>query len=256
MYVASKILAFALEPLAWVLLFLLAGLLLLRRWPRTGKGLCWAALLALLLIGWTMPPLLLLRDLEARYPPPPAASAIRKYVGVVVLGGALSNSTLWTAHNQVALNDQAERMTVALGLAYKYPHLKLLYTGGIAAVPPIGLTEARRAKWFFDDMGVDPSRVLYEAASRNTYENAYYSASVPGVDRRQNWLLLTSANHMPRAMGVFLKMGWNVTPYPVDYRSASVPDWTDYSLHDGPRTWNLVLHELVGYYVYQWSGTL
>ena len=79
---------------------------------------------------------------------------------------------------------------------------------------------------------------------------------MPGVDRRQNWLLLTSANHMPRAMGVFLKMGWNVTPYPVDYRSASVPDWTDYSLHDGPRTWNLVLHELVGYYVYQWSGTL
>ena len=256
MYIASKVLAFALQPLAWVLLFLLSGLLLLRRWPRTGKSLCWAALLALLLSGWTMPPVLLLRRLEASYPPPPPASEIRKYVGVVVLGGALAHSGLWTAHNQVALNDHAERMTVAVSLAQKYPHLKLLFTGGIASVPPTGLTEARRAKMFFDEMGVDPSRVLYEAASRNTFENAFYSASVPGVDRYQDWLLLTSAYHMPRAMGVFRKMHWNVTPYPVDYRSASIPGWTDFSLHDGPRTWNLVLHELVGYYVYRWSGTL
>jgi len=256
MFIASKMLAYALLPLTWVLLPLLAGVLLLRRRPRAGRALCWTALLALLLAGWTYPSVWLLRDLEARHGPPPPATDMHKYVGVVVLGGALAYSDLWTVHRQVALNDHAERMTVPVALARKHPQLQLLFTGGIGSISGAGLTEAVRARMFFDDMGVEPARVRYEGASRNTYENATLSAALPGVDRKQPWLLLTSANHMPRSMGVFQKAGWNVTPYPVDYRSASAPEWTDFSLRDGPDTWSLVLHELVGYQAYKWLGRL
>ncbi|MCY7304558.1 MAG: YdcF family protein, partial [Rhodoferax sp.] len=194
--------------------------------------------------------------LESRYPALPANTDMQKFVGVVVLGGALTNSRIWEVHHQVALNDQAERMTATVGLLHKHPHLMALFTGGIASVPPEGLTEAQRARQFFDEMGVDPKRLLYEDRSRNTAENATLSATVASVNPQQPWLLLTSANHMPRSIGVFRKAGWNVTPYPVDYRNDGTLDWLDFSLDDGPRDWRLVLHELVGYYVYRWRGSL
>ena len=254
MFVASKFLAFAIEPLYWVLVFLVAGLLLWPRWPRLGKRLSWVALVGLLLSGWVFVPSTLLRNLESRYPPLPAGTDMQRFVGVVVLGGALSDSKLWTEHKQVALNDQAERMTAAVTLTQRYPHLKVIFSGGIASVPPSGLTESERAKQFFDELGVPASAVVYEAGSRNTYENAYYSSLIPGADIHQPWLLLTSAYHMPRSMGVFEKIGWNVTPYPVDYRTTSSLSWHDYSLHFGPGEWELALHELLGYYVYKMAG--
>jgi uncharacterized SAM-binding protein YcdF (DUF218 family) len=256
LFIASKLLSFAIEPLFWVLLLLSTGLVVGRWRQRLGRRLQWAALGALLVSGWSPLPDTLLRDLELRYPPLPPDANLQRYVGVVVLGGALAHSDIWTTHDKVALNDQAERMTEAVALARRQPHLKLLFTGGIASVRPEGLTEAARAKIFFDQMGIATDRVVYEDRSRNTAENARYSATLAGVDPRQPWLLLTSANHMPRSMGVFLKAGWNVTPYPVDFRSSGQPEWLYFSLHNGPGSWQSVLHELLGYQVYRWRGLI
>ena len=256
MFAASKLLAFALEPLFWVLIPLAAGVLLQRRRPRLGHGLASAALLALVLSTWTPLPLVALHDLETRFPPPPADTDMRQFVGVVVLGGALSRSEVWVASGQVALNEHAERMTTAVALARKHPHLKLIYTGGIASLDGNGLTEAVRARKFFDEMGVNPAQVSYEDQSRNTFENALYSARLPGVNKADRWLLLTSASHMPRSMGVFARTGWNVTPYPVDFATTADRDWLDFSLHYGPRTWQAALHELLGYHAYRWFGKI
>ena len=251
MFAASKIFSFAIEPLFWALAFLLAGLLVMGRRPRLGKGLAWAALAAIVLGSWVALPVALLRQLESRYPVIPDGTDLRPYAGVVVLGGSLANSKLWITHRQVALNEHAERLTMAVSLARKNPHLKLLFTGGISSLPSTGLPEAWLAKKFFDDMGVNPSQVLYEGMSRNTAENATLSAVVPGVDKSQRWLLLTSGFHMPRAMAAFERVGWNVTPYPVDFRIASKPRWWDFSLHNGPGAWSMALHELVGLVVYR-----
>ncbi len=256
MFFASKLLSFAEEPLFWTMALLGCGLLLAPFKRRLGMGLAWAALAVLAGSGWTTVPDHLLRRLESRHPALAANASLDGYVGIVLLGGALAHSRLWEAHKQVALNDHAERMTAAVSLVRSHPHLKLLFTGGIATVPPRGLTEAVRARQFFDEMDVDPARVLYEDQSRNTAENATLSAKVPGVDPRQRWLLLTSAYHMPRSMGVFVKAGWNVTPYPVDFRTTVEPSWFDYSLHEGARRWQLALHELLGYCVYRWNGLI
>lgn len=145
-------------------------------------------------------------------------------------------------------------MTEAVALLRQYPHLQLLFTGGIAKVSGTGATEAERAKAFFDAMGVDPARVSYESASRNTYENALYSATLPGIDKKQPWLLLTSAFHMPRAMGVFDHVGWNVTPWPVDYQTTPHDSWFDFSLRNGPALWSLALHEWLGIWAYRMFG--
>ncbi len=117
-----------------------------------------------------------------------------------------------------------------------------------------GDTEAVRARILFDSLGVDPARVVYEDRARNTYENALYSAGLADVDKRQSWLLLTSAFHMPRAMGVFTRGGWNVTPWPVDYRTTAHDSWFDFSLHGGPNLWSLALHEWLGIAAYRMAG--
>lgn len=254
MFLAAKFLSFATQPLAWAVLLLLAGLLCLPARRRCGLGLGWAALAVLLVQGWEPLPDALLRRLEAQHPAPVPQTSLQPYAGVVVLGGALEPSYVWQGHGQVALNDAAERMTAPVALLQQYPHLRLLFTGGEGELLAKGLTEAERARIFFDQMGVAAPRVLYESASRTTYENAVFSARLPGVDPARPWLLLTTASHMPRAMATFRKAGWNVTPYPVDFRTGTQTPWTQYSLAVGARKWQLALHELVGLLAYRLAG--
>lgn len=254
MFIASKLLSFATQPLAWVLVLLLSGLLCMALRRPWGQGLIWVAFSILLLQGWEPLPDALLRQLEAQHTGPTLKDNLRPYTGVIVLGGALEPAYIWQGHDQVALNDAAERMTVPLTLLQQHPHLRILFTGGEGELFAGSLTEADRARKFFDSMGVDPQRVVYESMSHTTYENAVLSATLPGVNPGQQWLLLTSASHMPRAMATFRKAGWNVTAYPVDFRTGIQTPWTQYSLTEGARKWHMVLHELLGLLMYRLAG--
>jgi uncharacterized SAM-binding protein YcdF (DUF218 family) len=75
-----------------------------------------------------------------------------------------------------------------------------------------------------------------------------------GVEPTQPWLLVTSAWHMPRALATFRKAGWIVTPYPVDFRTGTETPWTEYSLANGAKKWQLALHEWVGLLAYRLAG--
>ena len=230
MFIASSLLSFATQPLSWVLLLLAGGLLWMCRSRKVGMRLCQAALAVLVFSGWQLPVDALLRQLEAAAPAPDPNDNLKQYTGVVVLGGALERSEMWQQPGRIALNSAGERMMVPVGLMLRHPHLKLVFTGGEGNLRWGALTESDRAKIFFDSMGVDPTRVSYESQSHTTFENATLTAALPGIDKRQRWLLLTTAAHMPRSLGVFRAAGWNVTPYGVDYRTPSSPNWTGYSL--------------------------
>jgi uncharacterized SAM-binding protein YcdF (DUF218 family) len=75
-----------------------------------------------------------------------------------------------------------------------------------------------------------------------------------------NWILVTSALHMPRSVGVFRKAGWNVIPWPVNYLTGAEPSWASEDvpiarLYFMTRT----VHELVGLIYYRargWSDNL
>ena len=71
-------------------------------------------------------------------------------------------------------------------------------------------------------LGLDPARVIFEGASRNTYENARFAFDAAKPQPGENWLLVTSALHMPRALGCFRAAGWRAIPYPVGY--TTLPD--------------------------------
>ena len=256
MFITAKLLAFVTQPLAWVMVLLALGLLTLRRRRRAATGLLWAALAVLVVLGWQPLPDYLIRELESRVPALPAHTDLSKYAGLVVLGGALEPAYVWAGHGQPALNGRAERMTAGLPLLQSYPQLQLLFTGGDDELLAQALTEAERARIFFTSMGVSPQRLVFESASRNTYENAQFSAALPGIDKTRPWLLVTSAWHMPRALATFAKAGWNVTPYPVDYRTGIETPWTRYSPEDGVEKWHLALHEYVGLLSYRIAGWL
>jgi uncharacterized SAM-binding protein YcdF (DUF218 family) len=254
MFVASKLLAFLTQPLAWLVLLLLVGLLLIRHHPRWAVRLNALALTLLLLGGWQPLPDALLRQLESQYPAPPPEQAWPDYAGVIVLGGALEPAYVWTQPGQSALNGAAERMTEVLPLLRRQPQLNVLFTGGEGELFAQGPSEAERARRFFSAQGLPMDRLLFESASRTTYENALLSRQLPGVDATRPWLLLTSAFHMPRSMAVFRRAGWNVTAYPVDFRSGLATPWTQYGMDQGFQTWHLALHELLGLLAYRLAG--
>ena len=62
-----------------------------------------------------------------------------------------------------------------------------------------------------------------ERRARNTLENAEFAKALAVPRPGERWLLVTSAFHMPRSVGLFRKAGFNVEPYPVDWRTKGAP---------------------------------
>ena len=256
MFLAGKLLAWATQPLGWVIGLLILAVLSHRRHPAWGRRLSLLALCVLVLIGWQPLPDALLRHLEQQHPVVAPDAKLGQFKGVVVLGGALESARVWEGNGQVALNAAAERMTMSAVLMRQNPHLLILFSGGEGDLVGHGPSEADRAAVFFDSLGMAKGRIRYESASRSTYENAVLSASTPGIDPTQPWLLLTSAAHMPRAMASYRKAGWNVAAYPVDFRAGLQTPWWEYSLSQGTQRWQLALHELIGYGAYRLVGRI
>jgi uncharacterized SAM-binding protein YcdF (DUF218 family) len=254
MFVAAKFLAFLTQPLAWVAVLMALAVLTVHRRPRVAQRLGGAAVLLLAALGWEPLPDALLRQLEGHYPPVAVQADLKAYVGVIVLGGALEPAYMWSVPDQSALGDAAERVTEVLPLLKRQPQLRLLFTGGEGELFAKDLTEAERARRFFTAQGVPESQLILESASRTTFENAVLSKALPGLDARQPWLLVTSAWHMPRAMAVFEHAGWNVTAYPVDFRTGQVTPWMQYSMDEGVKKWRIALHEVLGSWIYRLSG--
>ena len=216
MFVLSKLFWLILNPGNLFMLFLLVGtVLLFTRFFRPGRLMISGAVVFALLV--TVFPVggRLIENLENRFPvnvsiPPDIA-------GIIVLGGTINQHLTFT-RRQPALSEGGERLTELVYLARKFPNARLIFTGGSGALIDRELKEADAARIFFNRMGLGEDRIIYESASRNTYENALFSRRFAGETAKSGqWVLVTSALHMPRAMGVFRRAGWNVLAYPVDF---------------------------------------
>ena len=216
LFVLSKLFWLALRPGTFALLVALVGLWAVWRGRRWGRRPIAAALgfyLALLLLPlhiWVQMPL------EDRFPRPAEEPA--RVDGIVVLGGAVEQD-MTEARGIPALNGAAERMTEPVALMRRHPGARLLFTGGQGALLHGGLTEADVARQFWTGMGVPPERMIFETGARNTHENAVLSHALARPRLGETWLLVTSASHMPRSVGVYRRAGWEVVPWPVNYRT-------------------------------------
>lgn len=256
MLLFSKLLNLLAQPQNWVLALLALGLLLGQRNPRKARLLSATALLLLVLSGFKTLPDIFVSRLESQSAELPRDADLSAYAGVIILGGALEPGRLSQHHQQPLLNSAAERMTEAVALWRREPGLRVVFTGGEGELFGSGPSEAERAQRFFDSMGLPRQALTLETRSQNTYENAVFTGQLPGIDRQRRWLLLTSAWHMPRSLATFQKAGWNVTPYPVDFRTGGITPVSSYNLGDGAQRWELLLHELLGIAAYRLSGRM
>ena len=160
--------------------------------------------------GWLSYPL------DTRFPTNP--SLPERLDGIIVLGGSINipHSDAW---NQVETNDFSDRLFYFISLARQYPQAKLVFTGGNASVSGKGSTEADTVAQLLTSRGLGPERLYLENRSRNTEENVLYSYELVQPSSDENWLLITSAAHMPRSVGLFCKHDWPVIPFPVDHSS-------------------------------------
>ena len=106
------------------------------------------------------------------------------------------------------LSSSAERFTAALALAHDRPALPIVFSGFSGKLIPDGWSEADQIRDLVARLGGLGRTVLYEEQSRNTYENAVNSREVLAATAGSRWILVTSASHMPRAIGSFTAAGW------------------------------------------------
>ncbi len=247
-----KLLWLLLRPSTVLVLGVAAGAALLLRRP-AGRGRWLLALSAGMLALCVVLPVdaLLLLPLESRFSRPQPAPA--RVDGIVVLGGAVE-TYLTEQHGTPALNGSAERMTAFVALARQYPSAQLAFTGGSGRLEGSRLSEAEVASRLFAQLGlVRP--VVYEDRSRTTHENAVMLKAIVRPQPGKSWLLVTSAAHMPRAVGSFRRAGWPVLAWPVGYRVGRHPRFDlEQGLPDRLGGIDSALHEWVGLIAYYFLG--
>jgi uncharacterized SAM-binding protein YcdF (DUF218 family) len=257
-FTLSKLLWSVTRPDHLMLLLLTIGFLLLRSGltqPRSkavafGYGLTATLILCLWITALYPVGELLLHPLEKRFAPPQvltdAEGTSTEVAGVVVLGGAedVQRSAYWKTPE---FNESAERNLALLYLLERYPEAQFIFTGGSGLLLDQSYRGGDIVYQLLRQFGQE-SRVIIERESRNTDENARYSKPLADLKQPGRWLLVTSAFHMPRSIGIFRKQGWDMLPYPVDYRSLP-----PLSLHwDFDLTGHL--REWLGLFVYWQTG--
>jgi uncharacterized SAM-binding protein YcdF (DUF218 family) len=253
-FVLSKTVAFLLLPSNFLILLGLLGVVLLAtRFKRAGIRLAVASLVLLAVAGFAPIGIVLSHVLENRFPPwNPVRGAPD---GIIVLGGAIDPVISLKRHT-VALNDSAERVTAIAKLARAYPKARIVYSGGNAALFPQAPPEADFVLPLLESFGIPRDRVTLETRSRNTAENAAFTKALVKPKPGERWLLVTSALHMPRAIGCFRRVGFPVEAYPVDWNT--MPRLTSLSpagtLTGGLLRLDEASHEWLGLFAYWLSG--
>ncbi len=254
LFYSSKILKFFTRPdTLLVMLFLLGAALLWLRRPRTGRLVVTACALLLFAVSALPVAPYWIGVLESRFPrpdpdkmPPPD--------GIIVLGGALSHPGVVRRYGAISLNERAERIVEFAMLARRFPQARLVFTGGTGDLRQSAMPEADRLKPFTAALGIAHGRMEYEEGSRNTWENAAFSKELVQPKPGERWLLVTSAAHMPRSVGIFRQVGWQPIPFPVDYETDGNPPWFWF---DPVTNWYLVdiaAHETIGLIIYYLTG--
>ncbi|MGL4610434.1 MAG: YdcF family protein [Trueperaceae bacterium] len=138
--------------------------------------------------------------------------------GILVLGGTV-DWQVSEAREQMSLNQGGERMTVVASLAEHYPNARLVFTGLYKEVIPNEFTTRATSNGFFSGDEFQARSLVFIGEARSTYEEALLSIRTLQPRVGERWILVTSAYHMPRAMGTFQTQGWLMIPYPVDFRT-------------------------------------
>ncbi len=254
-FVASKLFwALAAPSTALTLLIGIGAVALVLGRLKTARWLIVTGAALLALAAHTPLGELLLLPLEQRFQRPSNLTA-DDFEGIIVLGGAVDPDTT-AMRKAFDVNEAGERLIATAILAKRFPGKPILLSGGSGRLRGPLADEARAKRDLLTSIGLPRGRLILEDRSRNTAENARYAAEALGDRAKRPWLLITSAFHMPRAVGSFRTAGVNVIPWPVDWRAE--PRWVIPFLETrgaaGLARVDLAVRAYIGLVAYRLSG--
>jgi uncharacterized SAM-binding protein YcdF (DUF218 family) len=254
-FILGKALWFAATPSNSLTLLVFIGIAagFIRKVSRKALSIGALGTAGLLLCGLSPLSYWLATPLETRFP---QLRPLPEHItGFIVLGGGLRPYDTEEI-DALSLNDAGERILALGDLARRYPSAKIIVSGGRDLFDPGGKPEADLIRRYAETLGVDPSRITVESRSRSTYENAIFTRELVRPGEGETWLLVTSAWHMPRAVGCFRQAGFPVVPYPVDFRATGPRyAWRGfYEVARGLRLTDVVTKEWVGLLAYRLMG--
>jgi len=250
-FILSKILAFLLSPLTWIITLLF--LALFSKNPLRKKRFFIASLSVLLFFSNTFLVDECMRLWEITTPD---LKPSQKYEYAVVLGGMI-----WydARQEKPQFMRGADRLFQALPLLAQGQVKKIIITSGSGSILKQDEKESDILKNYLVKAGIPDSCIITENQSRNTRENALLTKEL--LDRLQvkdSVLFITSAFHLRRAVGCFEKAGLTkLVLYPTDRYSGPRKLELDYLLIpniDALHQWELLIHEITGYLVYKMRG--
>ena len=244
------------EPINLIGILVLLGIVLsLLRWHRAGMACLLSGFTVLALGAWTSLGAVLLHPLEDHFQrPDPAPLDI---AGIIVLGGGFEG-TVNLARGGYELNASGDRFVETAILARRYPDARVVITGGAGALSLEGEGDADTAPRLLIALGVAPERLVLERQSRNTHENALFTRDILEPKTGEVWLLVTSAYYMPRSVGLFDKAGFDVVPWPSDYRTSGTETLglAEDNVADSLRNLTLATREWIGLVAYLLTGRI
>lgn len=249
----SKIFWFFTDPGNVLLIALCLGaVLVFRRRDKLGRRLLAVAAIVSLFVAIVPIGENLLIVLENRFPV--VRNLPGKVDGIIVLGGVV-NEVVSRSRGQISIGGSVERLSEFAVLSKKYPLAKLVFTSGSGKLLTQDIKEGDAVGPLLADLGVDMDRLIIESQSRNTYENALMSKQLVDPAPGETWILVTSAFHMPRTVGIFRQAGWPVLPYPVDFHFRSEYNFVPtFNMLGGFGYLSRAIHEWLGLAFYRLTG--
>lgn len=253
-FVLSKTFGTALLPINLLVeLGIVSVVLMATRFAAFGRKLAAITLGLLAVVAFSPLGNLLLYPLESRFPAwDPSRGAPD---GIIVLGGSV-DTDLSAAHRTPVVAHAADRLLAPAELARRYPNARIVFTGGTANLISTDAREADYSAPILENLGIPQERLILERYSRNTYENAIFTKQLVAPKPGERWLLVTSAFHMPRSIGIFRKAGFDVEAYPVDWRMGGRDDLFSFtnSGSDGLGRTDVAVREWIGLVAYRLMG--
>ncbi|RLM08529.1 hypothetical protein BIY27_17080 [Gibbsiella quercinecans] len=211
----KKFIGGILMPLPALLLLMGLALLLIwfTRWQKSGKAILTLSWLFLLLFSLQPVADRLLRPIEAQYATYRGNDAA-KYI--VVLGGGYTYNPDWAPSSNL-IGNSLPRVTEGIRLYQARPGSKMVFTGASGANM---LSNAETAARVAESLGVPRSDIVVLDRPMDTEQEAEQVAELVG---QQPFILVTSANHLPRAMRFFTAKGLHPIPAPANQLAITSP---------------------------------